>query len=71
MFFNTPKTVASVVASFQKTIDDLLAINEKETQRYNNIEIEIQQLNAEQKNAQTEAFNAKAVADKIAKLISA
>jgi hypothetical protein len=71
MFFNTPKTVASVVASFQKTIDDLMAINEKETQRYNNIEIEIQQLNAEQKNAQTEAFNAKAVADKIAKLISA
>jgi hypothetical protein len=71
MFFNTPKTVASVVASFQKTIDDLLAINEKETQRYNNIEIEIQQLNAEQKNAQAEAFNAKAIADKIAKLISA
>jgi hypothetical protein len=71
MFFNTPKTVTSVVASFQKTIDDLLAINEKETQRYNNIEIEIQQLNAEQKNAQAEAFNAKAIADKIAKLISA
>lgn len=71
MFFNTPKTVASVVASFQQTIDDLMAINEKETERYNNLEIEIQQLNAEQKNAQTEAFNAKAVADKISKLISA
>lgn len=71
MFFNTPKTVASVLASFQQTIDDLMAINQKETERYNNLEIEIQQLNAEQKNAQTEAFNAKAVANKISSLISA
>jgi len=71
MFFNTPKTVASVVASFQQAIDDLMAINKKEIQRYDNLEIEIQQLTAEQQQAQSEAFNAKVVADKISKLISA
>lgn len=71
MFFNTPKTVASVVASFQQTIDDLMAIHQKETDRYNNLEIEIQQLNAEQKHAQSEAFLAQSVANKIFSLISA
>jgi hypothetical protein len=71
MFFNTPKTVASVVASFQQTINDLSIIAEKQTEQANKLTIEITQLEAAKTNALEESIAAQNISDKIRNLISA
>lgn len=65
------KTVQSVVASFQKTIDDLNEINNRENQNVDRINVEIAQLEAEKQNSLEESNAAIAIAAKIRKLISA
>jgi hypothetical protein len=65
------KTVQSVVASFQKTIDDLNEINNRENQNVDRINVEIAQLEAEKQNSLEEGNAAIAIASKIRKLISA
>lgn len=70
MFF-TPKTVSSVVASFQRTIDDLQAIVARENANVERINIELSQLEAEKNNSLQESSAAIAVSEKISKLISA
>lgn len=65
------KTVQSVVASFQKTIDDLNEINNRENQNVDRINVEIAQLEAEKQNSLQEGNAAIAIAAKIRKLISA
>jgi hypothetical protein len=71
MFFNTPKTVAYVVASFQQTIGDLKLIADQNTQKACNLADEITMLEAEKENAMQESVAAQKIADKISKLISA
>lgn len=71
MFFNTPKTVASVVASFQNTINDLQLIAENQAKEANRLAVEIIQLEAAKTNALEESLSAEKIADKISKLISA
>lgn len=65
------KTVQSVVVSFQKTIDDLNEINNRENQNVDRINVEIAQLEAEKQNSLQEGNAAIAIAAKIRKLISA
>ena len=65
------KTVQSIVASFQKTIDDLNEINNRENQNVDRINVEIAQLEAEKQNSLQEGNAAIAIAAKIRKLISA
>lgn len=65
------KTVQSVVASFQKTIDDLNEISNRENQNVDRITTEIAQLEAEKQNSLEEGNAAIAIAAKIRKLISA
>ena len=64
------KTVQSIVASFQKTIDDLNEINNRENQNVDRINVEIAQLEAEKQNSLQEGNAAIAIAAKIRKLIS-
>ena len=65
------KTVASVLSSFQKTVDDLNEIQKRENQNIGRIQIEITQLEAEKQNSIQESVAAENIAKKIANLISA
>lgn len=71
MFFNQPKTVSSVLASFEQTIVDLREIDDREMVNVNNIEVEIAQLEAAKQNSLQESTAARTIATKLANLISA
>ena len=71
MNFLQPKTVEGVLASFQRTIDNLKAIAETQDDLSQSAYLEHQRQERIADSATAEAVRAKAIADKIETLIAA